>query len=59
MGSKGQDFCAAHFIWDDHCGFEMTPDVYSGDVFRGQFTYFPRVNTAFRIPGTVYLFPTG
>jgi membrane dipeptidase len=27
MSVNGQDFCADHFIWDDHCGFEMTPEA--------------------------------
>ena len=34
MGSKGQDFCGTHFIWDDHCGFEMTPDAAIGPLLE-------------------------
>jgi membrane dipeptidase len=34
MKNDCQDFCAETFIWDDHCGFEMTPDAPVGPLLE-------------------------
>ncbi|MFT5138450.1 MAG: membrane dipeptidase [Lysobacterales bacterium] len=34
MNTNGHEFCADTFIWDDHCGFEMTPDAPIGPLLE-------------------------
>lgn len=32
MNRTSHEFCESNFIWDDHCGFEMTPDAAIGPL---------------------------
>ena len=32
--THSHNFCADNFIWDDHCGFEMTPDAAIGPLLE-------------------------
>jgi hypothetical protein len=34
MKNNCKEFCADTFIWDDHCGFEMTPDAPIGPLLE-------------------------
>jgi membrane dipeptidase len=34
MNINSQKFCEENFIWDDHCGFEMTPDARIGPLLQ-------------------------
>jgi membrane dipeptidase len=34
MNSDSDTFCAENFVWDDHCGFEMTPDAAIGPLLE-------------------------
>ncbi len=34
MNTDSRTFCAENFIWDDHCGFEMTPDAAVGPLLK-------------------------
>ena len=34
MNINSQKFCKDNFIWDDHCGFEMTPDAEIGPLLQ-------------------------
>jgi membrane dipeptidase len=34
MSTDSHTFCVENFIWDDHCGFEMTPDAAVGPLLK-------------------------
>ena len=34
MTTNSRAFCEQNFIWDDHCGFEMTPDAAIGPLLE-------------------------